>query len=67
MVSGQEALLGSIGIILQDLQSEGWARVHSERWRVYSAVPLKEGQQVRVTARDGLMLTVATLGEAKGE
>jgi membrane-bound serine protease (ClpP class) len=64
VVSGNEALLGSSGEVLDDLQSEGWARVHSERWWVRSPVPLKRGQLVRVTARNGLVLDVVPLDAA---
>jgi membrane-bound serine protease (ClpP class) len=68
VVSGSEELLGSTGLVLDDLTGEGWARVHSEQWRVRSAVPLKRGQVVRVTGRDGLVLTVAPQGEStKGD
>ncbi|POR50636.1 membrane-bound serine protease (ClpP class) [Paraburkholderia eburnea] len=42
----------------------GWARVHGERWRVACAAPLAAGASVRVTARNGLMLTVAPLSDA---
>jgi membrane-bound serine protease (ClpP class) len=66
LVSGQEALLGSSGEVLDDLQTEGWALVHSERWRVRSAVPLKRGQQVRVISRNGLLLNVVPLEAANG-
>jgi len=68
VVSGSEELLGSSGLVLDDLDHEGWARVHSEQWRVRSAVPLKRGQSVRVTGRDGLVLTVSPRDErTKGE
>jgi len=63
-VTGSEELIGSVGVTLEDVQTEGWARVRSEQWRVQSAVPLKRGQNVRVTARDGLVLTVAPLERA---
>ena len=67
-MSGSEELLGSSGLVLDDLIGEGWARVHSEQWRVRSDVPLKRGQVVRVTGRDGLVLTVAPQGEStKGD
>ncbi|WP_366919946.1 NfeD family protein, partial [Burkholderia cepacia] len=39
----------------------GWARVHGERWRVASSAPLAAGCRVRVTGRQGLLLTVAPL------
>ena len=58
MVSGAEEMVGSMGEVLEDLEHEGWARVHSERWRVRSAAPLKAGQRVRVRSIDGLVLDV---------
>jgi len=61
IVTGPEELIGSLGVALEDVQNEGWARVHSEQWRVRSEVPLKRGQNVRITGRDGLVLTVAPL------
>ncbi len=64
VVTGAEAMIGSIGVALEDAEGEGWARVHSEQWRVRSAVPLKRGQSVRVTARDGLVLIVTPLDTA---
>ncbi|KAF3998332.1 nodulation protein NfeD [Glaciimonas immobilis] len=70
IVSGAEQLLGSAGIMLSDMQSdgvinEGWARVHSERWRAQSPLPLLQGQRVRVTARTGLILNVVPINEVE--
>ena len=68
VVSGSEELVGSSGLVLHDLDNEGWARVHSEQWRVRSDVPLKRGQAVRVTGRNGLVLDVTPQGEStKGD
>jgi membrane-bound serine protease (ClpP class) len=58
VVSGREELIGSAGEVLEDFDEEGWARVHSETWRVRAAMPLKAGQRVRVAAMDGLVLDV---------
>ena len=58
VVSGREELIGAAGEVLEDFEREGWARVHSENWRVRAATPLKAGQRVRVAAIDGLMLDV---------
>jgi membrane-bound serine protease (ClpP class) len=58
VVSGREELLGSTGEVLEDCEREGWARVHSETWRIRSGSPLKAGQRVRVAALDGLLLDV---------
>ena len=59
VVSGAEEIMGSAGEILEDFESEGWARVHSELWKVKCTVPLKRGQKVRVRAINGLVLEVA--------
>ncbi|GAB3629104.1 hypothetical protein PTE30175_04294 [Pandoraea terrae] len=64
VVTGREAILGAVGVMLSDVPQvgeEGWATVHSERWRVRSTVPLAIDQRIRVQARDGLVLTVAPL------
>jgi membrane-bound serine protease (ClpP class) len=57
-VTGREQMIGSIGVVIDDSDVEGWARVHSELWRVRSKEPLKRGEAVRVTGKDGLVLTV---------
>lgn len=58
VVSGREDLLGAEGVVLHDMEQEGWARVRGETWRIVSRVPLASGQTVRVTHLDGLTLTV---------
>jgi membrane-bound serine protease (ClpP class) len=65
IVTGHEELIGSVGTVLEDSGTDGWARVRSEQWRVHSEVPLKRGQDVRVTGRDGLVLTVIPIEGAK--
>ena len=64
IVTGHEQLIGSIGVALDDMETEGWARIHSEQWRVKSPVPLKRGQRVRVTSRSDLLLSVMPVTEA---
>lgn len=59
VVSGSEELVGASGEVLEHREGEWWARVHSELWRVRSAQPLKPRLRVRVTGREGLVLTVA--------
>ena len=58
VVSGREYLIGAPGVALEDFEGEGWARVQGETWRVRSAVPVRQGQSLRVTAMRGLTLTV---------
>jgi membrane-bound serine protease (ClpP class) len=65
VVTGSEELIGSVGTMLADAQDEGWARIHSEQWRVHTRVPLKRGQGVRVTSRDNLILTVTPVNDGQ--
>lgn len=58
LMTGAEELLGAEGEILDDIKTEGWARVHSELWRVCSRMPLPRRTKVRVTARHDLILDV---------
>lgn len=64
IVTGDDELIGSVGVALEDAESEGWARVHSEQWRVRSPVPLKRGQSVRITGRSDLILSVQPVTDA---
>lgn len=72
VVTGSEALIGSVGVVLDDgliatdagTPAEGWARVHGERWRVRCVESLAAGSSVRVTGREGLMLAVEPAREA---
>jgi membrane-bound serine protease (ClpP class) len=61
VVSGAEALASGSGEVLADFTGEGWATIHGETWRVRSAVPLAQGQPVRVTRIEGLTLDVEPL------
>jgi membrane-bound serine protease (ClpP class) len=70
VVSGAEALLGSVGEMLEDVcpNDSGWARVHGERWRVRShdgPAQLACGERVRVIGRLGLTLSVARVDDPR--
>ena len=67
VVSGSEEMIGATGEVIEDFAREGWALIHSENWKVRSAVPLKSGQKIRVTAIDGLVLDVAAEGNIREE
>ena len=58
VVSGREQMIGSHGVVVDNAEGEDWVRVHSELWRARSAHPLASGQTVRVTGKEGLVLTV---------
>ena len=64
IVTGDDELIGSVGVALEDAESEGWARVHCEQWRVVSPVPFKRGQSVRIMARNDLLLSVQPVANA---
>ncbi|MDO9232970.1 MAG: nodulation protein NfeD [Methylotenera sp.] len=67
VVTGAEELLGAEGEVLDDMKNEGWARVHSELWRVRSSLPLAHGTKVRVTARHDLILEVEAMNNSVKE
>jgi len=47
---------------------EAWARLRGETWRVVSSAPLRQGQRVRVVARNGLLLNVVPIdNDEQGE
>ncbi|QOR39787.1 nodulation protein NfeD [Billgrantia diversa] len=56
--TGQEQLVGSQAIALEDFQHEGHVRLRGERWNARSSAALKRGQEVRVVAVEGLTLEV---------
>lgn len=64
MVAGGDTLIGMTGEVVEvdtpdaDADSDGWARIHGERWRVRCDGGIARGDQVRVLARHGLTLLV---------
>jgi membrane-bound serine protease (ClpP class) len=63
VVSGREEMLGATGVAEEDFELGGHVRVHSEIWNADALRPVRRGQKVRVTAIDGLRLTVEPLDE----
>jgi membrane-bound serine protease (ClpP class) len=61
VVTGIEQMLHSTGVMVADSDGEGWAHVNGEQWRVRAHEPLRQGQHVRITGRDGLVLTVTPI------
>ena len=58
LASGTPTLLGATGEVTACEAATCWARVHGEQWRVRCAARLVPGMAVRVTAIDGLILSV---------
>ncbi|MDG4552127.1 MAG: nodulation protein NfeD [Candidatus Contendobacter sp.] len=65
VVSGAEELLGATGAVMAD--DPGRVRVHSESWLARAPRPLRPGEPVRVTGREGLTLLVQPLDFNKEE
>ncbi|MCZ4306071.1 nodulation protein NfeD [Zoogloeaceae bacterium G21618-S1] len=58
LASGVGQLLGRVGEISVIDGPDAWAQVDGERWRVRCSQPLSAGQRIRITAIDGLVLSV---------
>jgi membrane-bound serine protease (ClpP class) len=60
---GSAALVGAPGEALSDIgPASGEAFVHGEYWQARSAAPIPKGARVRVTAIEGLVVTVVAEG-----
>jgi membrane-bound serine protease (ClpP class) len=60
---GSAALVGAPGEALSDIgPASGEAFVHGEYWQARSAAPIPKGALVRVTAIEGLVVTVVAEG-----
>lgn len=58
VVSGADELIGAHGVALADFSGQGSVRVHSELWQAQTRATLTKGQAIRVTGREGLILSV---------
>jgi len=62
VVTGTEQLLNESAVALADFDESGPVRVYGEIWTAHTRVPVKEGDTLRITAVDGLMLRVEPQG-----
>jgi membrane-bound serine protease (ClpP class) len=58
VVSGAEELAVSVGEAMEDFEGRGRVYVHGEAWNAESSVPVRRGQRIRVTGREGLILKI---------
>jgi len=56
--TGDMALIGSVGQVVNWADGEGEVQVLGERWHATSASPLKPGERVRIQERRGLTLVI---------
>ncbi len=62
-VSGKGSILGGMGSAMESFSGEGKIWLEGEAWVAHSNVPIEKGQQVVVTAIDGLTLDVEPASE----
>ncbi len=55
---GAETMLGQVVEVAQECRPVGYVRVQGELWRARCDEGAESGVRVRVTGRDGLLLTV---------
>jgi membrane-bound serine protease (ClpP class) len=58
VITGVASMLNEIGVARTPLTPEGQILIRGEYWKAVSATPVDPGDRVRVTAIDGLTLTV---------
>ncbi|MGM0554463.1 MAG: NfeD family protein [Pseudomonadota bacterium] len=61
--AGYEEMIGMIGEAREDFDGRGRVWVHSELWNATTTRPIRTGQPVRVTAIEGLRLSVEPVEE----
>ena len=62
-VTGKGSILGGMGSAMDTFSGEGKIWLEGEAWVAHSKVPIEKGQQVVVTAMDGLTLEVEPASE----
>ncbi|MFW2373854.1 MAG: NfeD family protein [Gammaproteobacteria bacterium] len=67
IVSGREQLVGAYATVINDFDNKGSVHIHSETWNALTPTPVYKGQQVRVTAVNGLVLQVEPVPAATEE
>jgi len=65
VVTGEQGLIGEIGIAQSLLAPSGKVFVHGELWDAVSAVPIASGEQIVVRQVDGLTLRVDPVAAAR--
>lgn len=58
VVSGIEAMVGTIAVVQDDFEGQGWVKLGGVLWQAHSPLPLKKGQNIEVVRCEGLTLIV---------
>jgi len=64
--TGADGMIGEVGVTITPLEPGGKVLVHGEYWDAEAAAPVGNGARVRVTAIEGLRLTVEPVGARTG-
>ncbi|MGH8148868.1 MAG: NfeD family protein [Steroidobacteraceae bacterium] len=58
VVTGREALVGTLAEVFEDFSEQGRVRIGGELWNARSSRPVRAAQQVRIVRVEGLLLWV---------
>ena len=58
IITGSEGMIGTTGEAMEDFTGRGRVWVQGESWQAHCAEPVKKGQKILVTAKEGLLLEV---------
>ena len=64
-VTGEEGLIGSVGIAQTDLEPAGKILIHGELWQARAVQNIPRGSRVRVREMDGFTLVVESVPEPR--
>jgi membrane-bound serine protease (ClpP class) len=65
IVTGEQGLIGEIGIAQSSLSPAGKVFVHGELWDAVSIIPVTAGERIVIRNVDGLTLRVEPIADAK--
>ena len=65
VVTGDDALIGTIGEALEDIDGQGRVELMGELWLADSPEIIRKGEKIKITSRNGLKLTVQRLKEGQ--
>jgi membrane-bound serine protease (ClpP class) len=63
VATGLEAMIGKLGVAVEELNPTGRVMAHGEYWNASSAVPIHPGEHVKVVALNGFELKVDKIGD----
>ncbi len=65
-VTGNESIVGAVGIAMEDFTGEGMVWLEGESWHARSKVAITKDQHVVITAADGVVIDVEPVANTSG-